>query len=310
VNLTRAIAVAGLCCIMIGGCASGGLYEPATYVVRPEDTLYSIAWRHNLDYRAIAKWNNIGPDYRVSVGQVLVLQPSGEPRASGELRASGEPRAPRASQPATSAGVRNQSAGNVASVGKPVPLADPPEGVPYPSGSQRAGDPATKASSPVSVPAPLPAPVPAPARVPAPQPTPVPVPRGQESVVSPASNGANSKWVWPTNRLSAPRPVPGGGILLLGRLGQDVRAAGSGRVVYTGSGLRGYGNLIIIKHGGGLLSSYAHNRELLVHEGQDVAAGQVIAHMGMGPHQISALYFEIRVNGKPTDPLRYLRAAP
>ena len=127
---------------------------------------------------------------------------------------------------------------------------------------------------------------------------------------APASNGANSKWVWPTNRLSAPRPVPGGGILLLGRLGQDVRAAGSGRVVYTGSGLRGYGNLIIIKHGDSLLSSYAHNRELLVHEGQDVAAGQVIAHMGMGPHQISALYFEIRVNGKPTDPLRYLRAAP
>jgi lipoprotein NlpD len=110
--------------------------------------------------------------------------------------------------------------------------------------------------------------------------------------------------------LSAPRPVPGGGILLLGRLGQDVRAAGSGRVVYTGSGLRGYGNLIIIKHGESLLSSYAHNRELLVHEGQDVTAGQVIAHMGMGPHQISALYFEIRVNGKPTDPLRYLRAAP
>jgi lipoprotein NlpD len=104
--------------------------------------------------------------------------------------------------------------------------------------------------------------------------------------------------------------VPGGGILLLGRLGQDVRAAGAGRVVYTGSGLRGYGNLIIIKHGDSLLSSYAHNRELLVHEGQDVAAGQVIAHMGMGPHQISALYFEIRVNGKPADPLRYLRSSP
>ncbi len=116
------------------------------------------------------------------------------------------------------------------------------------------------------------------------------------------------KWVWPTDRMSAPRPVPGGGVLLLGRLGQDVRAAGSGRVVYTGSGLRGYGNLIIIKHGDSLLSSYAHNRELLVHEGQDVAMGQVIAHMGTGPHQVCALYFEIRINGKPTDPLRYLSA--
>jgi lipoprotein NlpD len=283
VSLTRAIAVAGLCWIMIGGCTSGGPYEPATYVVRPEDTLYSIAWRHNLDYRTLAKWNNIGADYRVSIGQVLVLQPSGEPRA------------PRASQPATSAGVRNQSAGNPPTVGKPVPLADPPPAVAtYPSGSQRALGPATKESTPV----------------PAPAPAPGTAPHGQESVAAPASSGANSKWVWPTDRLSAPRPVPGGGILLLGRLGQDVRAAGSGRVVYTGSGLRGYGNLIIIKHGDSLLSSYAHNRDLLVHEGQEVAAGQVIAHMGMGPHQISALYFEIRVNGKPTDPLRYLRAAP
>ena len=282
-SLTRAIAVAGLCCIMIGGCASGGPYEPATYVVRPEDTLYSIAWRHSLDYRDLAKWNHIGTDYRLSIGQVLVLQSSGEPRAP---------------QPATTSGVRNQTTGNVPSVGKPVPLSDPPAGAAAPNGSQRAGGGATKVTPPAPTPTPVPAPVP------------VPAARGQESVVAPASNGVNSKWVWPTNRSSAPRPVPGGGILLLGRLGQDVRAAGSGRVVYTGSGLRGYGNLIIIKHGESLLSSYAHNRELLVHEGQDVAAGQVIAHMGMGPHQISALYFEIRVNGKPTDPLRYLRAAP
>ncbi len=305
-KLTRAIAVAGLCCIMIGGCASGGPYEPATYVVRPQDTLYSIAWRHNLDYRELARWNSIGTDYRVSIGQVLVLQPSGErraPRASSAAPHGQEPAAapndgPRASQPAASGGIRNQSAANAPSVGKPVPLADPPASVAVASGSQRAagsgqsaGAPpgtATKASPPAAAPA----------------------PHGQESVAAPASNRGNSKWVWPTNRLSAPRPVPGGGILLLGRLGQDVRAASSGRVVYTGSGLRGYGNLIIIKHGDSLLSSYAHNRELLVHEGQDVAAGQVIAHMGMGPHQISALYFEIRVNGKPTDPLRYLSAAP
>lgn len=284
-SLTRAIAAAGLCCFMMGGCASDAPYEPATYVVRPQDTLYSIAWRHNLDYRTLAKWNNIGTDYRVSVGQVLVLQPSGEPRA------------PPASQPPAS-GVRNQRAGSVPSVGKPVALADPPAAAAAPSAGQRAGDAgqSTGALSGTVTKAPPPS-------------VPGSAPHGPEPVAAPASNG-NSKWVWPTDRLSAPRPVPGGGILLLGRLGQDVRAAGSGRVVYTGSGLRGYGNLIIIKHGDTLLSSYAHNRELLVREGQDVAAGQVIAHMGMGPHQISALYFEIRVNGKPTDPLRYLRAAP
>jgi lipoprotein NlpD len=296
------LAAVGLCCIMIGGCASSGPHEPATYVVRPQDTLYSIAWRHNLDYRTLAKWNNIGTDYRVSIGQVLVLRSPGEPRAPAPAAHGQEPAAarntgPRASQPATSAGVRNQRAGSVPSVGKPVPLADPPATAAAPSGSQRAGaagqstgalsGTATKAPSPV---------------------VPGSAPHGPGPVAAPGSG--NSKWVWPTDRLSAPRPVPGGGILLLGRLGQDVRAAGSGRVVYTGSGLRGYGNLIIIKHGDTLLSSYAHNRELLVREGQDVAAGQVIAHMGMGPHQISALYFEIRVNGKPTDPLRYLRAAP
>jgi lipoprotein NlpD len=118
--------------------------------------------------------------------------------------------------------------------------------------------------------------------------------------------GGASKWVWPTDRVGAPRPVPGGGILLAGHLGQDVRAASAGRVVYTGSGLRGYGNLIIIKHADSLLSAYAHNREMLVHEGQEVAPGQVIAHMGEGGPQIAVLYFEIRLNGRPVDPLLYL----
>jgi lipoprotein NlpD len=100
--------------------------------------------------------------------------------------------------------------------------------------------------------------------------------------------------------------VPGGGILLSGRLGQDVRAASGGRVVYAGSGLRGYGNLVIIKHADSLLSAYAHNREMLVHDGQEVAAGQVIAHMGEGAHQSPVLYFEIRQNGRPVDPLPFL----
>ena len=89
-------------------------------------------------------------------------------------------------------------------------------------------------------------------------------------------------------------------------MGQDVRAACAGRVVYSGTGIRGYGNLIIIKHGENFLSAYAHNREALVHEGQEIASGQLIAKMGEGAPQKPALYFEIRRNGKPVDPLRYL----
>ncbi len=104
-----------------------------------------------------------------------------------------------------------------------------------------------------------------------------------------ARGGAQQKWVWPTNR-TAGLTASGGGILLPGILGQEVRAAGGGRVVYTGSGLRGYGNLIIIKHADSLLSAYAHNREVMVHEGQDVAVGQVIARMGEGAHQQASLY--------------------
>jgi lipoprotein NlpD len=106
--------------------------------------------------------------------------------------------------------------------------------------------------------------------------------------------------------MAAPQAVQGGGILLPGRLGQDIRAASSGRVVYNGTGIRGYGNLIIIKHGENLLSAYAHNRESLVREGQEVTLGEVIAHMGEGAPQKPVLYFEIRRNGKPIDPLALL----
>jgi lipoprotein NlpD len=240
-RVSRSICTLGLCCVLLGACAETARDGPEGYVVRPEDTLYSIAWRHDLDYRDLARWNHIGTDFRILVGQVLVLGPGGA--------ASPERGAPRA------------------------------------------------------VPKPPPAPRPAPAFRPTPTPQagkPRPLPESQ--------SGAPNviKWAWPTDRVGAPLPVPGGGIFLSGRLGQDVRAASAGRVVYTGSGLRGYGNLIIIKHGDSLLSAYAHNREMLVHDGQDVIMGQVIGHMGEGPHQSPVLYFEIRQNGRPIDPLPFL----
>ncbi len=243
VRLTRAIGVIGASCVLGVGCAAGGHYAEESYVVRPHDTLYSIAWRYDLDYRDLARWNHIGSDYRIAVGQVLVLQPAS--RAPAVLAPA--VRAPSAASPAhetprVAAGGADSSA------------------APKPSSTSR----------------------------------------------STGAAGESPQWVWPTERTSAPRTVPGGGILLLGQLGQEVRAACSGRVVYTGSGLRGYGNLIIIKHGDSWLTAYAHNRELLVREGQDVVGGQAIAHMGTGPHQVAALYFEIRLNGKPVDPLPYL----
>jgi lipoprotein NlpD len=205
-----------------------GDYERETYVVQPHDTLYSIAWRHDLDYQALARWNGIGPDYRISVGQILTLRP-----------ATPSPATPSA------------AARSPAALAKPAPGA-------------------------------------------APQPSP--------------EGSTSARWAWPTTYLQAPHAVTGGGVLLEGVLGQPVRAACNGRIVYVGSGIRGYGNLIIIKHTESLLSAYAHNRDVLVREGQQVSAGQTIARMGEGPNQIAALYFDIRENGKPTDPMRYLNA--
>lgn len=208
----------GLCGLLLYGCAdTAGTQE--VYVVRPQDTVYSIAWRYGLDFRDLARWNNIGSDFRIAVGQTLVLTPR---------RSALAPPRPARALPPSQAPTRS------------APTVTPPG------------------------------------------------------------------WNWPTDRSGVPQPVPSGGILLYGQLGQDIRAASAGRVVYTGSGIRGYGNLIIIKHGENLLSAYAHNRESLVHDGQEVSAGEVIAHMGEGAPNKPVLYFEIRRNGKPIDPLGFL----
>lgn len=224
-RLSRLICALGLC-LLLHGCADTTERERAVYVVRPQDTLYSIAWRYGLDFRDLARWNNIGPDFRIAVGQTLILTP-------GRSAAPTVQRAP------------------------------------------------ASATAPVRS---------------------TPTPTTPTTPTAPAMPG----WAWPTDRSGAPRPVPGGGVLLSGRVGQDVRAAAAGRVVYNGTGIRGYGNLIIIKHGENLLSAYAHNRDSLVHDGQQVALGEVIGHMGEGAPQKPALYFEIRRDGKPIDPLRYL----
>ena len=238
----RGIGVTGLALALVCACAAREARRDTTYVVRAQDTLYSIAWRHDLDYRDLAKWNGIGSDYRIAVGQVLSLVPraSSTPPAPGHAQA--HPTAPSS-----------------------------------PAAPSRAAPSVTAPS--VTAP----------------------------SVTAPSVTAPSLAWVWPTETTAPPRAMPSGGILLLGQPGQAVRAAAPGRVVYTGSGLRGYGQLVIIKHGETLLSAYAYNRELLVHEGEQVSGGQKIAAMGQGAQQSAALYFEIRVNGKPTDPMPYLR---
>ena len=119
-------------------------------------------------------------------------------------------------------------------------------------------------------------------------------------------------WSWPTSgRISVEfggNPGPGTGILINGSAGQSIVAAASGQVVYAGSGLIGYGQLIIIKHNDTYLSAYGYNASLLVKEGQTIKKGQKIATMGEGPERKPRLHFEIRRNGKPVNPRQYLPA--
>jgi lipoprotein NlpD len=119
-------------------------------------------------------------------------------------------------------------------------------------------------------------------------------------------------WAWPTaGRVVVEfgeRPGSGTGVLIGGRSGQPVEAAAAGRVVYSGGGLIGYGQLIIIKHNDTYLSAYGHNASLLVREGEAIRKGQRIATMGEGPGREPRLHFEIRRNGKPVDPRQYLPA--
>lgn len=117
-------------------------------------------------------------------------------------------------------------------------------------------------------------------------------------------------WVWPASgqliALFSSNSSLNKGIDIAGDLGQPVLAASAGSVVYAGNGLRGYGELVIIKHNDTYVSAYGHNRRLLVREGQQVKAGQAIAEMGSTGTDRVKLHFEIRRQGKPVDPLQYL----
>jgi lipoprotein NlpD len=125
--------------------------------------------------------------------------------------------------------------------------------------------------------------------------------------------GPPVQWQWPVTGGTATltsRPNGGQGLTVSGRLGESVLAAAAGKVVYTGTGLLGYGQLVILKHNETYLSAYGHAQSVAVREGDAVAAGQKIATLGAGPQGEAMLYFEIRINGTPGNPLAYLPKRP
>lgn len=228
------------------------------YVVRPGDTLFSIAFRYGWDYKTLAARNNIPTPYTIHPGQTIRFD--GRSGSTPTAVVSSSSSSPSSSSKTTV--IRRQANGTTTTT--------------------------TRGSTGVA---------PSVASKPAPAPLP---PAG------PAPTG----WGWPSNGVLIGKFSSNGslnkGIDIAGDLGQPVLAASDGTVVYAGSGLRGYGELVIIKHSETYVSAYGHNRRLLVREGQQVKVGQTIAEMGSTGTDRVKLHFEIRRQGKPVDPLQFL----
>ncbi|GAA3910462.1 hypothetical protein GCM10022228_21800 [Halomonas cibimaris] len=301
------------------------------YTVKSGDTLYGIAWEHNLDYRNLAALNDIAPPYNIYPGQTIRLRESAR---AGQARGQASPAA-NASGGAVRDGLEPSIAGNAASGGaqtqqvdwllpeKPVsnagrdaqPAPDQPE-----ADKGKAAKKAAKSESDAPKPAAEPKTKPA-AKTSKNQVA--KAGQSQEKTAGAAASTTEQKreqrrytpakniaWQWPVNGEVVGRFDDEGsitaGIDIAGEKGQSVKAAGPGIVVYAGSGVRGYGNLVLLKHNDQFLSAYAHNDSLSVSENDVVKAGETIATMGDSDAENVRLHFEVRKDGEPQDPLTYL----
>ena len=297
-------------------------WRPQTYTVKRGDTLYQVALEHGLDYRDLAAWNGLENVNVIRVGQSLRLTAPGSEAASA-TGAPGTTTTPLRSAPPVGAGDA-----------RPAPPASSPTAAP--TGAPRPADGASKtmpkavkepwseqamrdvARSGGGVDAPVVASAePATRSAPPPSAAPAPTPATPPPVAAPAAGPSPGDdegldWVWPAKgKLVAAfsESATLKGIDIAGTGGDPVLASAPGKVVYAGAGLRGYGKLVIVKHNATYLTAYAHNREILVKEGQSVTRGQKIAEMGSTDADRVKLHFEIRRLGKPMDPLRYLPPA-
>ncbi len=244
--------------VMLNGCALfGTLSYPDEHIVESGDTLYSIAWQNDLDYRELAAWNGIKPPYVIRPGQVIRLEPPDDFVYTPDSKQREEP----------------------ASAVKTTPLGSDTNVTVTPDQPPQKAQPSSPSTS-----------------------TPV------AGATRPAPTSFN--WRWPADGevVAADSASGNPGIEIAGNLGQPIRAAAGGRVVYSGSGLRGYGQLVIVKHDNNYLSAYGYNRRLLVRQGDEVHIGQPIAEMGEGPQRRPVLRFEIRQNGKSLNPVQILPA--
>lgn len=316
-----------------------------THEVQAGDTLYKISMQYGVDYRDLAAWNQIDAPYTIYPRQRLrvgtepannTVVASSRPAATTAPVASAPVAVPpsvsagstvasaSAATPAASAATGPQAEGYNAELGVTLPAGAVPIASSTPASSAPVFEPTTPAtSSTASAAAPVAASMPA-AEAPLPEVSPSSPATGPSAAAPPAaaSTSAGSDvaaakpsaagWIWPTPGKVVVTYATGDpmrqGIDIVGDFGQPVRAARDGEVVYSGAGLIGYGELVIIKHSPELLSAYGHNRVRLVKEGDKIKAGQKIAEMGKNSANRVLLHFEVRKGGKPVDPLPLLPA--
>ena len=248
-------------------------------MVKRGDTLHSIALVHGQDYRDIARWNNLDDPNRLLIGQVLRVTPPAETGAAAVVASV----AAAPVLPQGRAEVRPLDGAVAAPTTQGQTQDKPQPGTADKAPVEKSADKTADKSADK-----MPEPRPAPARA-----------------VEPVGS-----WAWPASgkvieTFEEPRNK---GIDIAGKEGDPVLAASDGTVVYSGSGLRGYGNLIILKHTDDFVSAYAHNSQILVKQGQAVKRGQRIADMGRTDADQPKLHFEIRQQGKPVDPQKFLPA--
>jgi len=240
---------------------------PGYYRVKPGDTLYRIALENGQNYRDISAWNNLTNPNQIEVDQLLRVVPPGANAAALTPGVSTAPVGSGAAVQSAPLGSTPSATGAAAGVAMP-PI--------YGSSANNASS-----TSPANA-----------------------------GAASDSSTGAagNVVFAWPVRGplLGTFNDSTNKGVNIGGTAGDPVKASADGRVVYAGNGLRGYGNLIIIKHDATYLTAYAHARALMVKEGDAVTKGQKIAEMGNSDSDRVMLHFEVRRQGKPVDPLKYL----
>ncbi|MFZ6753174.1 peptidoglycan DD-metalloendopeptidase family protein [Undibacterium sp. Dicai25W] len=255
-----------------------------SYVVKRGDTLYRIALDHGQSYSDLVVWNSLKNPNDIKVDQVLRVAP---PDAANGLQ-----------------GVQTVAVSGASVDVKP--LSQPPSSSNKnsPKGDKRPYSEAVLAElqkpesgTPTVVKNDVVNPV-------------VPLKSAEKAPDKVVADNEAVDWMWPVDGkvLTGFDDAKNKGLDISGKMGQEVLAAGAGKVMYAGSGIRGYGNLVIIKHSSSLLSAYAHNKSILVKEGQAITKGQKIAEMGNSDSDTVNLHFEIRLQGKPVDPMRYLPA--